>query len=159
MIDSTGTVWAGLDNPSLYLSRSTDGGATFSPWAAVTNGSINYSAWGVGADVIWVAGYQQSAARISLATPTVATSIGGLVSANAAETALAVDVLGTAYVARCGSGGIPLQRARVADAAFGAAVTVDAQGRYPSLTLPEASDTVIVSYERGGAIWLSVQTF
>jgi hypothetical protein len=165
MIDSAGIVWSGYDNPSLYLSESTDGGATFSPWAAIMSGTsvaaISYSAWDLGGDVIWVAGYQQVAYRASVAAPTAGASVSGLVAPSIYyETAIAVDAAGAAYVARGdGTNGVRLQRALLTDAAFGDAAVVDAAGRNPALAAPSGSGKVIVAYEKAGEVWVTVRTF
>ncbi len=76
------------------------------------------------------------------------------------ETGIAVDGAGTAYFAQGdGAAGVRLQRARLTDAAFAAAATVDAAGRNPALAAPKGSDKVIVAYEKSGEVWVTVRTY
>lgn len=160
LIDSTGKIWSGLDTPSIYLTNSTDGGVTFGPFTAVAGASAMYSNYGIGADVIWIAGYQTTAYRILVATPTVSTAVTGLATPTASgATTSAVDDAGTAYVASVTAGGLQLQRALIADAAFSAVTTIDAAGAFPSVASPPGTGKVVVAYEKAGAIWTTVQVY
>jgi hypothetical protein len=162
MVDSHGTIWSALDNPTLYLVKSTDGGVTFSPsWTLVTGGSVNYSAWDLGGDLIWVAGYGDVGFRISVATPTVAAPVTGLgAAASSSESAIAVDGLGTAYFARGdATNGVRLWRALSGSTTFGTAAGVDAAGRYPSLAAPKAGGAVVLAYDRAGVVWVTVRAY
>lgn len=158
--DSSGKLWSGHDDPALSLSSSADGGVTFGAWGAVSGASMMYSSWGLGADVIWVVGASNSAYRIPVATPTVATAVTGIVAAaGSGETVVAADDAGTAYVATVTATGVQVQRALLADAAFGASTIVDAAGRYPGVAAPPGTGKVIVAFEKAGEIWTMVHTY
>jgi hypothetical protein len=161
MVDSAGNVWSGLDNSSLNLSKSTDGGVTFSSWTPVAGAGVMYSSWDLGGDVIWVAGYPGNGPyKISVSAPTVGTAVGGALIVNPNETTVAVDAAGTGYVAfGDATNGVRLQRATLADTSFGSATTIDAAGRNPALAAPAGTDKVVVAYDKAGEIWTTVKTF
>ncbi|MEZ4404147.1 MAG: tandem-95 repeat protein [Kofleriaceae bacterium] len=160
----SGTIVIGSDDPSFYLSTSTDLGATFS--APVSAAGLAYfSDWTASNGNLYVVGTSSPSDNIDvipLANPGAAYEVPGIANINTSQArAIDADPLGNAYVvSQLDDGTVQLDRMLLGAAAVDAADLRNyGPGTFPGVAALPNSRGAVVVFTRGTEVLVAVEAY